>query len=258
MTEPFIGEISLFPYDFIPQGWAPCNGALLKVQQNQALFALIGATFGGDGKTNFRLPDLRGRAVVGQGSNGQGTALALGTYDGLEQVVLTEANLPAHTHLFTASGATGAAGALNGNYLAKAQATPTAGPAMNLYTSRDRTAASLIPLNPDSVGYTGGVSQTSRSRRRHGHHDRHPEHESQLAAPSEALHGHRPPVGGPTAQGHHNMQPFLALAYCIALQGYFPPNPNQARHPDGSPSSDPDGGSPSPAWPGGSPTIETE
>jgi len=100
MAAPFLSEIRLIAFGFPPRGWALCNGQLLPINQNQALFSLLGTTFGGDGRVNFALPDLRGRvpAHVGDG-------LTLGQRGGQEAVTLTTANLPAHPHLVTAGGA---------------------------------------------------------------------------------------------------------------------------------------------------------
>lgn len=98
MSEPFIGQLALVPYNFAPVGWAMCNGQLLPIQQNAALFSLLGTTFGGDGKVTFALPDLRGRVPI---SSGQGPGLqnySLGATGGAEQVTLSVAQIPAHTH----------------------------------------------------------------------------------------------------------------------------------------------------------------
>lgn len=98
MAEPFVGEIRLFSFNYAPQGWALCNGALLPIYQNQALYSLIGMTFGGDG-TNFALPDLRGRVPIPPGTNPvSGNTVKAGTQDGSETVTLTTAQIPPHTH----------------------------------------------------------------------------------------------------------------------------------------------------------------
>lgn len=98
MAEPFIGEIRLFSFDFAPKGWAQCNGQILPIQQNQALYALLGTTFGGDGRVTFTLPNLQARAAVhtGQGfSNGQ--------VGGEENHTLTVNEMPVHTHQLSGS-----------------------------------------------------------------------------------------------------------------------------------------------------------
>lgn len=98
MNEAFIGQLLLVPYNFAPQGWAMCNGQLLSIAQNTALFSLLGTTYGGDGQTTFALPDLRGRVPL---SSGQGPGLSnytLGEAGGAESITLTAAQMPQHTH----------------------------------------------------------------------------------------------------------------------------------------------------------------
>ena len=102
---PYLGEIRLLSFTFAPVGWANCDGSLLSIAANTALFSLLGTTFGGDGVQTFALPDLRGRVPVHQGQ-GQGLSLrALGDKDGYESVALTASQLPAHVHSFTATSA---------------------------------------------------------------------------------------------------------------------------------------------------------
>src|SRR5215472_3870294 len=98
MAQPFLSQIEAFPFNFAPKGWALCAGQLLPINQNQALFSLLGTTFGGDGRTNFALPDLRGRLANGFG---QGTGLSnytLGQRGGEETHTLTVTETPAHNH----------------------------------------------------------------------------------------------------------------------------------------------------------------
>jgi microcystin-dependent protein len=100
MAEPFIGQINIFPYNFAPRNWAFCQGQIMSIAQNTALFSLLGTTFGGNGQTTFALPDLRGRAAVG---SGQGPGLqnyVLGEVIGTESTTLSILNLPAHSHPF--------------------------------------------------------------------------------------------------------------------------------------------------------------
>ena len=98
MAEPFLGQISLFGYSFAPRGWANCDGQLLAISQNTALFSLLGTTYGGDGRTNFGLPDLRGRVAIHTG-NGPGLSnYALGAKGGTENVTLSVSQIPAHSH----------------------------------------------------------------------------------------------------------------------------------------------------------------
>src|ERR1700729_3051422 len=103
MADPFIGEIRTFGFNFAPIGWALCNGAILPINQNQALFSLLGNFYGGDGRSNFALPDLRSRVPLGLG---QGTGLpfySIGETGGAGTVTLTTAQLPAHSHQVNAS-----------------------------------------------------------------------------------------------------------------------------------------------------------
>ena len=101
--EPFIGEIRLVPFNFAPRGWAICDGQLLPINQNQALFALLGTEYGGDGRTTFALPDLRGRVALGAGQASSGSSYALGATGGQETVALTMRQLPGHSHAVHAS-----------------------------------------------------------------------------------------------------------------------------------------------------------
>lgn len=93
MSDPFLAEVRMFGFNFAPRGWAFCDGQLLPIAQNQALFSLLGTTYGGDGRTTFALPDLRGRVPVHPGSE-----VRLGDRAGAESVTLTEAQMPPHTH----------------------------------------------------------------------------------------------------------------------------------------------------------------
>ena len=98
--QPFLGQITLFPYNFAPSGWALCEGQLLPISQNTALFSLLGTQFGGDGVSNFALPDLRGRVPIGQGQGPGLSVYSMGSQQGAEQVALTTATVPAHSHDF--------------------------------------------------------------------------------------------------------------------------------------------------------------
>lgn len=99
MADAFIGELRAFSFGFVPRGWAECNGQLLPVQQNQALFSLIGAVYGGDGRTTFGLPNLQGRGAIHAGSG-----YSVGAVGGSEQHTLSTAEMPAHTHVARAGG----------------------------------------------------------------------------------------------------------------------------------------------------------
>jgi microcystin-dependent protein len=166
MAEPFLSEIRVMSFVFPPKGWALCNGQLLPINQNQALFSLLGTTFGGDGRVNFALPDLRGRTPIHVGSGH-----TLGERSGAQAHTLSIAELPTHTHVVAASSsATGGDANPTGRFL---------GGGNNVY----HAPASLTALNAGTVTNTGG------------------------------------------SQAHLNMQPFLTLSFCIALQGIFP-SPN--------------------------------
>jgi microcystin-dependent protein len=164
MAEPFLSEIRLMSFGFAPRGWALCNGQLLPINQNQALFSLLGTTFGGDGRVNFGLPDLRGRVPIHVGSGH-----TLGERGGEQAHTLSISEIPTHTHV------------LNGTSNAGTQILP---------------AGNLLATNNIPLYHTA---------------------DSNLAAMSPAAIAN---VGG--SQAHLNMQPFLTLSFCIALQGIFP------------------------------------
>ncbi len=111
MSEPFIGEIRMFGGNFAPRGWALCDGQLLAISQNDALFSLLGTIYGGDGQNTFGLPDLRGRVVVHQGTGPGLTPRPIGQKSGVESVALTEAQMPSHSHAPQGSAAAANAGA---------------------------------------------------------------------------------------------------------------------------------------------------
>ena len=143
MANPFVGEIKVFAGNFAPQNWALCNGQLLSVAQNTALFSLIGTYYGGNGTTTFALPDLRGRAVVHQG----GSAV-IGQQAGAETVTLITTNLPSHSHAFNATNSAGTT------------ATPSAGVALaappageSIYNN---STSNPVALAPQAVGSSGG------------------------------------------------------------------------------------------------------
>lgn len=170
MAEPFLSEIRMFSFVFAPKGWALCNGQLLPINQNQALFSLLGTTYGGDGRVNFALPDLRARVPIHTG-NGH----TLGERGGEQAHTISINELPTHLHVVNAFD-----GGVDSNVTSGADAfwAKTAD-ASTLYFSGSADAA----LNPATITNTGG------------------------------------------SQAHLNMQPFLTLSFCIALQGIFP-SPN--------------------------------
>jgi len=149
MSEPFVGELRLVPFNFAPRGWAFCQGQVLPIAQNTALFSLLGTTYGGNGQTTFALPDLRGRVAM---SPGQGPGLSnydLGQVGGTEVVTLTQVQMPAHNHIASASNGA-ATGGRPGN------AVPSGGGAYA--SSSDGTT-----MNPTFIGNAGG-SQPHENR----------------------------------------------------------------------------------------------
>jgi microcystin-dependent protein len=166
VAEPFLSELRIMSFVFAPKGWALCNGQLLPINQNQALFSLLGTTFGGDGRVNFGLPDVRGRTPIHVGDGH-----TLGERGGEQAHTLSISELPTHTHAVAASSSS-ASGNDNpsGRFL---------GGVNNMY----HTASNLQTMNPGTITNTGG------------------------------------------SQAHLNMEPFLTLSFCIALQGIFP-SPN--------------------------------
>jgi microcystin-dependent protein len=118
MSEPFLGQITLFPYTFPPINWADCQGQLLPISQNTALFSLLGVNFGGNGTSNFALPDLQGRVAVGQGTLAGGGDYIVGEAAGVETVTLLTSTMPLHNHSLDATTALGSTNAPAGTVLA--------------------------------------------------------------------------------------------------------------------------------------------
>lgn len=131
--DQYIGEIRMFAGNYPPEGWAFCNGQILPILQNQALFALIGTTYGGDGQNNFALPDLRGRVPVGQGRNPiTGTTFPMGQKNGTETVTLALNHLPSHTHTVSATSEAGTLTSPNNAVWAKNVMQYTSQPSANM------------------------------------------------------------------------------------------------------------------------------
>jgi len=173
-----MGEIRIFGFSFAPEGWARCDGDLALIAQYQALFAIIGTRFGGDGRTTFGLPNLQGRSVIGAYQSGQWPPLA--AVGGGEEVVLYESQLPPHRHSLNEIMAT-AAGQNSeiptDNWLSVLTPRGAKSPLYFAY-GLDITTT---PLNPASIGAAG------------------------------------------SSQGHENRQPYLAMNFCISLDGNWPP-----------------------------------
>lgn len=170
--DPFVAEIRIFPFNFAPKGWAFCDGQILPLSQNTALFSLLGTTYGGDGKSNFALPDMQGNAPM---HPGQGPGLSLhdlGETGGSETVSLLESEIPSHNH--TVGAQTNPLSALQTPASNVTLSKPASG---NLYD----TNTTLVQMSPNSLAPAGGD------------------------------------------QPHNNMQPYLTLNFCIALQGVYPP-----------------------------------
>ncbi|AZO40328.1 phage tail protein [Mesorhizobium sp. M7D.F.Ca.US.005.01.1.1] len=165
MAEPFLSEIRMMSFVFPPKGWALCDGQLLPINQNQALFSLLGTTFGGDGQVNFALPDYRGRVPIHVGGSH-----ALGERGGEQAHTLSVAELPTHLHVARGTTANADSPVATNNLLATVS---------NVYTP----VANPTSLITGTLAYVGG------------------------------------------SQAHINMQPFLTISFCIALQGIFP-SPN--------------------------------
>lgn len=176
MTTPFLGEVQIFGFNFAPVGWAQCNGALLPISQNSALFSLLGTTYGGNGQTNFQLPNFAGRGACSQGQGAGLTQRDIGDAFGSEQVTLTSSQIPMHNH------------------------------GMNIYHQADATLRSAVPAN--GYGLTGPATTTPFV-------PGNPTPNTTLAGPVVGGNGGNLP--------HENRQPLLALNFCIALQGAFPP-----------------------------------
>lgn len=119
MSEPFIGEVTMFAGGYAPQGWAQCDGQLLQIAENETLFSLIGTTYGGDGRQTFALPDLRGRTAINVGHGGGLAGYTIGEQGGAETVTLTESQIPSHTHALQASANAGSSAKPAGKVLAK-------------------------------------------------------------------------------------------------------------------------------------------
>src|SRR6185312_8729019 len=120
MSAPFVAEVTIYPFNFAPKGWAFCAGQLLPISQNTALFSLLGTTYGGDGKSTFALPNFQGQAPLGQGQSPGTSQYFLGEETGVENVTLISTEMPSHNHSFAATSDQGTVTASTGNQLASA------------------------------------------------------------------------------------------------------------------------------------------
>lgn len=176
MSDQFVAEIRIFPFNFPPTGWAFCQGQLMPISQNTALFSLLGTTYGGDGKSTFALPDMQGNAPM-QPGQGQGLSLRdLGEMSGVESITLLVSEIPVHTHVWQAHGVDLA-------NLNAGSPIRTLGASANMSLYQTVTNANLVNMAFQTL----------------------------------------PPAGG--GLPHNNMQPYLTLNFCIALQGIFPQRP---------------------------------
>lgn len=175
MADAFLAEIRIFPFNFAPTGWAFCDGQLLPISQNTALFALLGTTYGGDGKSTFALPDLRGSAPM-QPGQGQGLSLRdLGEMSGVESITLLQSEIPVHTHSVMASTEDGEARIPTANRVL--------GRSLGGFAYQSDVSTNRVTMSPQAIAPAGG------------------------------------------SLPHNNMQPYLTLTFCIALQGVFPQRP---------------------------------
>jgi microcystin-dependent protein len=145
MADPFVAEIRIFPFNFAPTGWAICNGQLLPISQNTALFSLLGTTYGGDGRSTFALPDLQGRAPM---APGQGPGLSLhdlGELGGSQTVTLLESEIPAHSHALIASESDALERGPSGQLFAT-------GVGISMF----QTPGPVVALSPNAVTPSGG------------------------------------------------------------------------------------------------------
>ena len=206
-AEPFTGEITAYGFDFSPRGWSACNGALLAISSNTALFSLLGTNYGGDGRSTMGLPDLRGRTAIG---NGQGVGLSghrIGQRAGVENNTLNVSQMPAHTHgaTFTPTSAADLSVTLEATTDEGNSKTPSAG----AYLAR--TVAEGGPQDkPESIYKTSATASTLVEL-------------GGVTVTGSASGGGDVTIattGG--NQSVSNMQPYLALNYCISLQGLYP------------------------------------
>jgi microcystin-dependent protein len=190
--DPFLGEIVMFAGNFAPRGWSFCDGQLISINQFQALFSILGTTYGGDGRTTFALPDLRGRTPIGPRRGPGLSDYNLGQRGGQETVTLTISQMPSHSHIATTSSTPSPIPLSTAD---AANETPAAGDVPAVANFPDGLATQKVKAYGPATNVIagGGVS----------------------VAPPTILN-----QGG--SQWHTNIQPFLAVNYIIAMQGVFP------------------------------------
>lgn len=153
MSNPFVAEIRIFPFNFAPTGWAMCNGQLLPISQNTALFSLLGTNFGGDGKSNFGLPNLQGCCVVDAGQGPGLSSYSVGEAGGTQTVTLIDQQNSSHAHNVNVTSAAASSATPNNSLFAKANFNNNGSTgAVDLYT----TAAAGVTLAPTAVPVAGG------------------------------------------------------------------------------------------------------
>ncbi|MBW4889828.1 tail fiber protein [Mucilaginibacter sp. HMF5004] len=216
MDSPFMGQIQAFGFNFAPRGWSTCQGQLLSIAQNTALFSLLGTIYGGNGQQTFQLPNLSGRVAVGQGTGPGLSPYTIGQIGGSENTTILVSNMPPHTHVatFTPTGGGGGGGGsitatLNASTMVGTQSVPgtsgantLAAPTVSInrvatpVQSYVADAAPTVPLVGLTVSGSGGGGITGGSV-------------------TNAVTGSGLPI--------NNLSPYLAINYSIALQGIFPP-----------------------------------
>ena len=192
--EPFIGEILWVPYTFCPRGYAEASGQILPIATNTALFSLLGTTYGGDGRTTFALPDLRGRVTIGQGLGPGLSDYPLGANGGVESTSLTEANIPVHTHTATTT-VTG-----TGTPRASSQVADSVDPGGNVWAMSKKNKDAQYTNNTPDIFMKSDIIQLNA--------------EAETTIDPSGTDGSLDPI--------ENRQPYLVLRPCIALVGIFP------------------------------------
>jgi microcystin-dependent protein len=203
--EPMIGSMCTFAFNFAPRGWALADGQILPINQNQSLYSLLGTTYGGDGRTTFALPDLRGRAIIGAGEGPGLSVYALGSRIGQETVVLTLANIPSHNHPQSTIEVSTSLPSSSVSIIATLRASTSVGdsptPSGALFASDLAGANGYSSGAPDVSLSADGISMTV----------------SGTVSADTATSGN---TG--SGQAHTNLMPYQTVSWAIALTGLFP------------------------------------